>query len=63
VRFVTPDGSFEYSVVKTEIVKPSDAGVVASGSEGEATLITCYPFGFVGPAPERFVVRATRIDE
>jgi sortase A len=62
VRFVTPDGAFEYEVLKIEIVKPSRTDVLASGPEGEATLITCYPFGFVGPAPERFVVRAARID-
>ncbi len=62
VRFVTPDGSFAYKVVKTQIVKPSDTDVLASGAEGEATLITCYPFGFIGPAPERFVVQATRLD-
>jgi sortase A len=63
VRFVTPDGSFDYKVVKTQVVKPSDTDILASGSEGEATLITCYPFGFIGPAPERFVVQATRMDE
>jgi len=62
VRFVTPDGAFEYEVVRIEIVKPSRTEVLASGPEGEATLITCYPFGFVGPAPQRFVVRAARID-
>jgi sortase A len=63
VRFVTPDGSFDYKVVRTQIVKPSDTDVLASSSEGEATLITCYPFGFIGPAPERFVVQAARMDE
>ncbi len=62
LRFVTPDGSFQYEVVKTEIVNPSDTDVLTSGSDGEATLITCYPFGFIGPAPERFVVQATRLD-
>ncbi len=62
VRFLTPDGAFAYEVVKTEIVKPSRTDVLAPGSGGEATLVTCYPFGFVGPAPERFVVRAARID-
>jgi sortase A len=61
VRFVTPDGWFEYEVVKTEVVAPSRTDVLAPGPEGEATLITCYPFGFVGPAPQRFVVRAARI--
>jgi sortase A len=63
VRFVTPDGSFEYEVVKTDVVKPTDTDVLSAGEGGgEATLITCFPFGFIGPAPERFVVRATRLD-
>ena len=62
LRFVTPDGSFEYKVMKTQIVKPTETEILASGSEAGATLITCYPFGFIGPAPERFVVQATRLD-
>jgi sortase A len=62
VRFVTPDGSFAYEVVRTQIVQSSATDVLASRSEGEATLITCYPFGFIGPAPERFVVQAARVD-
>jgi sortase A len=61
VRFVTPDGAFAYEIVKVEVVKPSRTDVLAARSEDGATLITCYPFGFVGPAPERFVVRAVRI--
>lgn len=61
VRFVTPDGAFDYEVVKTEVVTPSRRDVLDPGSGGEATLITCYPFGFVGSAPQRFVVRAARI--
>ncbi|HSD29505.1 MAG TPA: class D sortase [Vicinamibacteria bacterium] len=63
VRFVTPDGWFEYEVVKTEVVAASRTDVLAPATEGEATLITCYPFGFVGPAPQRFVVRAARITQ
>jgi sortase A len=61
VRFVTPDGTFEYEVVDTEVVTPSDTGVLAPAPRPEVTLITCYPFGFVGPAPHRFVVRAARV--
>jgi sortase A len=61
VRFVTPDGAFDYEVVKTEVVAPSHTDVLDPGSGREATLVTCYPFGFVGQAPRRFVVRAARV--
>jgi LPXTG-site transpeptidase (sortase) family protein len=49
VRFVILDGWFEYEVVKTEVVAPSRTDVLVPATGGEATLITCYPFGFVGP--------------
>jgi sortase A len=62
VRFVTPDGEFEYTVTSLDVVAPTETDVVAQGARPEATLITCYPFGFVGPAPQRFVVRAALSD-
>jgi sortase A len=58
LRFVTPDGVFQYTVAALDVVPPTATDVVAQGSRAEATLITCYPFGYVGPAPQRFVVRA-----
>jgi sortase A len=61
LRFVTPDGAFDYVVVETEVVSPSRTDVLAPGSGRGATLITCYPFGFLGRAPHRFVVRAARV--
>jgi LPXTG-site transpeptidase (sortase) family protein len=46
--------------VATNIVSPDDVSVLDSdGTEG-LTLITCYPFYFVGAAPKRFIVRAHR---
>jgi sortase A len=45
-------------VSNTEIVNPSETRVLQSSGHSELTLITCYPFSFLGAAPERFVVHA-----
>lgn len=50
-----------YLVEWTRIVKPGDVDVLESSPEPLLTLVTCYPFHFVGPAPERFIVRAHSI--
>jgi sortase A len=57
----TTQRSYSYSVEELSIVKPQDVAVLASRSYPEITLVTCYPFYYVGPAPERFIVRA-RLD-
>lgn len=58
----TLEGEFRYRVVATRVVGPDDVGVL-NASQGEVlTLVTCYPFYFVGPAPGRFIVRAERVD-
>lgn len=49
-----------YRVVKTAVVAPDDLSVLAPGERDALTLITCYPFYFVGNAPQRFIVRAER---
>jgi LPXTG-site transpeptidase (sortase) family protein len=54
---------YDYEVVSTSIVNPDDVGVLApSRGQQTLTLITCYPFYFIGHAPKRFVVRARQID-
>lgn len=58
VRLETPAGSFEYEVAETRVVEPDALEVLAPTPERVLTLITCYPFTFVGAAPQRFVVRA-----
>jgi LPXTG-site transpeptidase (sortase) family protein len=58
VRITTPDGSFDYVVESTEVVPPTRREVLDVSAGATLTLITCYPFGFIGPAPDRFVVRA-----
>ena len=62
IRFVGPDGATRYRVEWTRVVPPARVDVLAATPSGAAlTLVTCYPFGFVGHAPLRFVVRATRV--
>ena len=51
-------GSFDYLVEAIQIVAPSDTGVLQPSDEPTLTLVTCYPFFYVGPAPERFIVKA-----
>jgi sortase (surface protein transpeptidase) len=40
------------------VIGPKDIGVLKPTSESKLTLVTCYPFYFVGSAPKRFIVRA-----
>jgi sortase A len=61
VRLVTPHGDFLYRVKKTQVVNPEDVWVLAPTKTATVTLITCYPFTFVGHAPQRFVVQAERV--
>jgi sortase A len=59
IRVVTPEGSFIYRVERTNVVQPEDIWVLDPTSTPVLTLITCYPFNYIGAAPDRFVVRAT----
>ena len=49
------------AIEDTRIVAPTDVQVLAPTSSSTLTLITCYPFDYIGPAPKRFVVTATRL--
>ena len=60
VRLTTLDGRFSYRVTSTSIVLPDDSHVLQDTPAPSLTLVTCYPFYFVGPAPRRFIVRAER---
>ena len=61
IQFETLHGLYEYQVSTTEVVSPQDVGVVKAGAYPELTLITCYPFDYIGPAPDRFIVKARQI--
>lgn len=63
VTLTTPEGTSRYQVEWTRIVAPEDTEVLADGGTPELTLVTCYPFYYVGSAPQRFIVRAQRIGD
>lgn len=63
VRVVTARGEYHYRVTKTQIVDPKDVWVLAPTTTPTITLITCYPFSFVGNAPQRFVVQAELVGQ
>jgi sortase A len=58
LRIVTTRGTFDYRVFEMLIVDPEETWVLAPSSERVLTLVTCYPFTYIGSAPKRFVVRA-----
>jgi sortase A len=58
ITFKTHEGDFDYVVEATSVVRPSDVKVLRPTGGRTLTLITCFPFYYLGPAPDRFVVRA-----
>lgn len=62
IRLETLQGTFSYRVEWTQIVQPEDTQVLAETGVPALTLVTCYPFYYVGSAPKRFIVRAQRVD-
>jgi sortase A len=61
ITIKTLDGEFAYQVESTEVVLPSDVQVLQPSKENTLTLVTCFPFYYVGAAPKRFIVRARQI--
>ena len=55
------DREFEYVVESTAVVSPDATEVLRHSNDATLTLITCYPFRYVGSAPQRFVVRAKKV--
>ena len=60
ITVTTQQGTYRYRVLTTRIVLPSNVGVLDQGSKQVLTLVTCYPFYYIGSAPNRFIVRAER---
>ena len=58
IRLVAVEGTYTYVVDSTQIVDPDDLWVLDPTPEPSLTLVTCYPFTYLGTAPERFIVRA-----
>ena len=61
IRFVTLRGTYTYRVEWGAVVEPGRVDVLDSTATPSMTLVTCYPFQAVGPAPQRFVVRARQV--
>lgn len=61
IRFRTSREELRYKVTATSIVKPDDVSVLDKREKPSLTLITCYPFYYVGDAPKRFIIHAERL--
>nr|WP_235973477.1 class D sortase [Peribacillus faecalis] len=53
-----PDGTYTYEILFTEVVDADDTTVIGSKGEEVLTVTTCYPFHYIGNAPERFIFYA-----
>jgi len=62
ITFTTRNGVFRYAVDSLSVVQPSATEVLRASSGSELTLVTCFPFSYVGTAPRRFIVRAQRVE-
>jgi sortase A len=65
IVITTPESVLHYDVQSTRIVEPTDVSVLERTPGSTLTLVTCYPFDYVGAAPKRFIVQArmTPIDD
>jgi sortase A len=63
ITVTTPEGLFSYIVRESRIVSPADVSVLDPTHQPTLTLVTCYPFSYIGAAPKRFIVRATLVDD
>jgi sortase A len=59
IELVLTDRSNTYIVEKIQIVSPEDVSVLKPTQEPSLTLVTCFPFYYIGSAPQRFVVHAS----
>ena len=61
IQFSTLKGTFNYEVESLRVVEPDNVAVLAPSGENVLTMVTCYPFYYVGPAPKRWIVRARQV--
>jgi sortase A len=59
VHLLTAAKKSTYIVDQIEIVSPADVHVLQPRAAPSLTLVTCYPFYFVGEAPQRYIVHAS----
>jgi len=61
ITLTTLEGTVRYAVEAAWITRPDDTAVLEDDSESVLTLVTCHPFSYIGPAPDRFIVRARKL--
>jgi sortase A len=61
IEIATPNGRYDYAVDSIQIVDPARGDLLRPTVGETLTLVTCYPFSYVGQAPKRFVVKARRV--
>jgi sortase A len=62
ITIATRQGNLHYVLRETKIVTPDDLSVLAPTDTRTLTLITCYPFSYVGKAPKRFILKAEAVE-
>jgi LPXTG-site transpeptidase (sortase) family protein len=63
LELTTSDHIYRYLITKTFIVEPEDVYVLDPGERPMLTLVTCYPFTFIGHAPHRYIIQAVLVDQ
>jgi sortase A len=63
MKLTTADRVYHYKISKTLIVTPDDVYVLDPAEQPMLTLVTCYPFDFIGHAPRRFIVQAALVSD
>lgn len=63
IELLTAKGTAKYAVDEIEIVNPDQAGVLRPRALPSLTLVTCYPFYFIGDAPKRFILHAALVEQ
>ncbi len=58
IELETAQGKYEYQVVRVAVVDPDQIEILDSSNKSELTLLTCYPFHYLGAAPQRFIVQS-----
>lgn len=61
IELETAQGKYEYEVVRVAVVESEQTDVLYSSDKSELTLVTCYPFHYIGAAPRRFIVQSSLV--
>jgi LPXTG-site transpeptidase (sortase) family protein len=61
IRIKTLEATYSYSIDSIRIVDPEDTWVLNASAAPALTLVTCYPFDYIGTAPRRYIVHARQV--